>query len=270
MRQESGAIMTLKIGILGARGRMGDALIAAIRAAPSLTLAGGAERPGHADLGQPLAHGVTALLSDDVAALAALSDVLIDFSSPVALQKHLDICVATKRALVVGTTGLEPHHETAIATAARAIPLLQSYNTSVGVTVLANVVETIAAKLGDDWDIEIVEMHHRQKVDAPSGTALLLGRAAAAGRGISLPENSVRGRDGITGVRKKGSIGFASLRGGTVAGDHQVIFASDNERIELIHRAENRGIFAQGAVKAAIWLSAQKPGLYGMTDVLGL
>ncbi len=260
--------MTLKIGILGARGRMGDALIAAIHAAPNLTLAGGAERAGHPDIGQPLAHGLSALLSDDVAALAADCDVLIDFSSPVALQKHLDICAGAGRALVVGTTGLEAHHEAAIAKAARAIPLLHSYNTSVGVTVLSHVVETVAAKLGDDWDIEIVEMHHRQKVDAPSGTALLFGRAAAKGRGIDLGANSVRGRDGITGARKTGSIGFASLRGGTVAGDHMVIFASDNERIELTHRAENRGIFAQGALRAATWLATQKPGLYGMKDAL--
>ncbi len=260
----------IKIGILGARGRMGDALVTAIAERDEAVLAGGVERAGHADMGQPMTAGSALLLGDDVTALAAASTVLIDFSSPVALQKNLDVCVAKKRPLVIGTTGFEPHHFAAMDKAAQKIPLLQSYNMSLGVNVLAALVRQAAEKLGDDWDIEIVEMHHRHKVDAPSGTALLLGRAAAEGRGISLTDHSERGRDGITGARKKGSIGFAALRGGSVAGDHQVIFASDQERIELGHRAENRMIFARGAVKAAIWLASQKRGRYAMKDMLGL
>jgi 4-hydroxy-tetrahydrodipicolinate reductase len=261
-----------KIGLLGARGRMGDALIAAIAERSDTALAGGVDRAGHPDIGKTLTPGQTSgaslLLSDDVEALAAQADVLIDFSSPVALQKHLDVCLEKKRPIVIGTTGFEPHHHLALDAAGRKIPLLQSFNMSLGVNVLAALVKQAAAVLGDAWDIEIVEMHHRHKVDAPSGTALLLGRAAAEGRGLSLSDNSERGRDGITGARQKGAIGFASLRGGSVAGDHQVIFATDQERIEIGHRAENRMIFARGAVAAALWLSKQQPGRYDMKDML--
>jgi 4-hydroxy-tetrahydrodipicolinate reductase len=257
-----------KIGIFGARGRMGDALIAAIAERADTSLAGGVDRTGHPDIGTQLGHDTSLLLGDDVEALAAQADVLIDFSSPVALQKHLDVCVAKKRPIVIGTTGFELHHQMALDSAGQKIPLLQSFNMSLGVNVLAALVKQAAAVLGDAWDIEIVEMHHRHKVDAPSGTALLLGRAAAEGRGLSLPDNSERGRDGITGARKKGAIGFASLRGGSVAGDHQVIFATDQERIEIGHRAENRMIFARGAVMAALWLTKQQPGRYDMKDML--
>ena len=165
---------------------------------------------------------------------------------------------------------MEERHHFLIDDAARDIPVLQTGNTSVGVTMLAALVEKAARQLGEDWDIEILEMHHRHKVDAPSGTALLLGEAAAKGRAVDLKDHSDRGRDGITGARKAGNIGFASLRGGSVAGDHMVIFASDNERIELVHRAENRAIFAHGAVKAAVWLMRQKRGRYNMQEVLGL
>jgi 4-hydroxy-tetrahydrodipicolinate reductase len=259
-----------KIGILGARGRMGDALIAAIAAQEGAQLVGGTERTGHPALGTPLLADSELELTDDVQALAYTADVLIDFSSPVALQKHLDACVDENRALVIGTTGFEPHHYHAIETASAKIPILQSFNMSLGVNVLAALVKQAAGKLGDDWDIEIVEMHHRHKVDAPSGTALLLGRAAAEGRNINLTDMSERGRDGITGARKTGSIGFASLRGGSVAGDHQVIFATDQERIEIGHRAENRMIFARGAVKAALWLTAQKAARYEIKDMLGI
>ncbi|GAB5482984.1 MAG: hypothetical protein Pars92KO_27410 [Parasphingorhabdus sp.] len=172
--------------------------------------------------------------------------------------------------MLVGTTGLEPAHHLSIDAAAKTVPVLQTGNTSLGVNMLAALVKEAAARLGDDWDIEIVEMHHRHKVDAPSGTAILLGEAAAKGRGIDLNDHSERGRDGQTGARAKGAIGFASLRGGSVAGDHQVILATDEERIELGHRAENRMIFARGAVKAALWLTQQQPGRYDMTDMLGL
>ncbi len=230
---------------------MGIAIQEAIAAA-------GAEHSGGVDQGE------------DVSALAAISDILVDFSSPEALEDNLDACVAAGKPIVIGTTGLKERHHYLIDDAARDIAVLQTGNTSLGVNMLAALVREAAAKLGDDWDIEIVEMHHRHKVDAPSGTALLLGEAAAQGRVIDLANNSERGRDGITGARGKGSIGFASLRGGSVAGDHTVIFASDNERIELTHRAENRAIFARGAVKAALWLADKNAGRYDMCGVLGL
>ncbi len=237
------------IGIIGSAGRMGAALVDAIEAA-----------------GQTHAGGVDQ--GDDLAALIAASDVLVDFSSPHALEATLDACVAAGKPIVIGTTGLEERHHFLIDDAARDIAVLQTGNTSLGVNMLAALVAQAATQLGDDWDIEIVEMHHRHKVDAPSGTALLLGEAAAKGRGIDLKTNSERGRDGITGARGKGTIGFASLRGGSVAGDHNVIFASDNERIELTHRAESRAVFASGAIKAAIWLSEQGPGRYSMNQFL--
>jgi 4-hydroxy-tetrahydrodipicolinate reductase len=239
------------IGIIGSAGRMGQALVEAIDAA-----------------GQTHAGGVDQ--GDDLAVLVAASDVLVDFSSPHALEANLDACIAAGKPIVIGTTGLEERHHFLIDDAARDVAVLQTGNTSLGVTMLAALVKQAASQLGDDWDIEILEMHHRHKVDAPSGTSLLLGETAAKGRNIDLKTNSERGRDGITGARATGAIGFASLRGGSVAGDHSVIFASDNERIELIHRAENRAIFAHGAVKAAMWLTGQKAGRYGMNDVLGL
>ena len=241
----------MKIGIIGSQGRMGQALVDAI-AADGHIYAGGVDKDG------------------DLAALTAASDVLVDFSSPHAVEANLDACVAAGKPIVIGTTGLEERHHFLIDDAARDIAILQTGNTSLGVNMLAALVEQAARQLGADWDIEILEMHHRHKVDAPSGTALLLGEAAAKGRAIHLKDHSDRGRDGITGARKAGDIGFASLRGGSVAGDHSVILASDNERIELVHRAENRTIFARGAVKAAVWLTQQKPGRYNMQEVLGL
>ncbi len=243
-----------KIGIIGNKGRMGQALTTAI-----------------GDAGAVLAGGIDQ--GDDAAALAALtalSDVLVDFSSPSALEANLDACVQSGKPIVIGTTGIEERHHYLIDDAARDIAVLQTGNTSLGVNMLAALVRQAAARLGPDWDIEIAEMHHRHKVDAPSGTALLLGEAAASGRAIGLAANSERGRDGITGARRRGSIGFASLRGGSVAGDHTVIFAADNERIELVHRAESRAVFATGAVKAALWLAGKAPGRYTMSDVLGI
>ena len=204
------------------------------------------------------------------AAAAQASDVLIDFSTPAALAANLDAARAARIGIVIGTTGLDAQHQAAIEAAALDIPILQAANMSLGVNLLAHLVRETAARLGAEWDIEIVELHHRHKVDAPSGTALLLGQAAAEGRGIDLEAASDRGRDGVTGARAPGHIGFASLRGGSAAGDHQVLFAGEGERIELGHRAESRAIFAQGAVKAALWLKDQPPGLYAMTDVLGL
>jgi 4-hydroxy-tetrahydrodipicolinate reductase len=240
-----------KVGIIGSKGRMGQALIAGAAAA-GLSVAGAIDAGG------------------DPIALAKSSDVLIDFSSPSALVANLGAAVAAGTPIVVGTTGLEEHHHQSIDDAARHVAVLQTGNTSLGVTLLARLVREAAAKLGPDWDIEIAEMHHRHKVDAPSGTALLLGQAAAAGRGTPLESNSERGRDGVTGPRASGAIGFASLRGGSVAGDHTVYLATENERIELTHRAENRTIFANGALKAAVWLKGQPAGRYTMDQVLGL
>lgn len=251
------------IGIFGAAGRMGRA-IAQAAAEAGLTVAGGTDRDGSGEL----APGVA--ITSDPQALAQAADVLIDFSVPAALAANLDACIAANKPLLIGTTGLEAEHHALIDQAAARIPVLQTGNTSLGVNLLAALAEKAAASLGDDWDIEIVEMHHRHKVDAPSGTALLLGEAAAKGRGIALADHSERGRDGITGARAKGAIGFAALRGGSVAGDHQVILATEGERIELGHRAENRSIFARGAIKGASWLAGQPVGRYDMKGVLGL
>ena len=203
----------------------------------------------------------------DAAALAKISDVIVDFSSPDALPAHLAAARLAKTPILIGTTGLDGAHQAMIDDAAKHIAIIQAANTSLGINLLSALIEQAAARLGDDRDIEVVEMHHRHKVDAPSGTALLLAQAAARGRGKSLPELSRFDRDGLRDV---GSIGFASLRGGSVAGDHMVILAADGERIELGHRAEDRSIFARGAVKAALWLSGKPAGRYTMADVLGL
>ena len=240
-----------RIGIIGSAGRMGKALVEAIEAAGE-TLAGGIDKGG------------------DPLALARASDVLIDFSSPHALEANLDAAVAAGVPILIGTTGLEERHHFLCDHAAESTAVLQTGNTSLGVNMLAHLVREAARRLGEDWDIEIVETHHRMKVDAPSGTALLLGEAAAEGRMIDLADHAERGRDGITGARGRGTIGFASLRGGSVAGDHTVHFLADNERIALSHLAENRLIFARGAVRAAQWLLGREPGRYRMPDVLGL
>jgi 4-hydroxy-tetrahydrodipicolinate reductase len=240
-----------RIGIIGSEGRMGQAIAAAITNAGDI-VAGGVDKGG------------------DVAPLAADCDVLVDFSSPGALEGNLDAAMTAGVPIVIGTTGLEERHHFLIDHAAATIPVLQTGNTSLGVTLLAHLVREAASRLGEDWDIEIVETHHRMKVDAPSGTALLLGEAAAAGRGVRLADSSERGRDGITGKRGTGTIGFAALRGGSVAGDHSVLFLADNERLTLSHMAENRAIFAKGAVRACQWLIGQPVGRYTMPEVLGL
>ncbi len=240
-----------RIGIIGSAGRMGQALEQAIAGAGH-DCAGGVDKGG------------------DVEKLADASDALVDFSAPVALAGNLRAAIGAGIPILIGTTGLDETHFEAIDNAARAVPVLQTGNTSLGVTLLAHLVEEAASKLGPDWDIEIVEMHHRMKVDAPSGTALLLGQAAAKGRNVSLVNNMESGRHGHTGKRQEGAIGFAALRGGTVAGEHSVYFAGEQERITLTHLAENRMIFANGAVKGATWLIGREPGRYAMTDVLGL
>ena len=240
-----------RIGIIGSEGRMGQALARAI-----------------ADAGHECAGGVDQ--GGNTAMLAEASTVLLDFSSPAALETNLHAAIGAGIPILVGTTGLEERHQAALDSAAGAIPVLQTGNTSLGVTLLAHLVREAAARLGPQWDIEVLEMHHRMKVDAPSGTALLLGEAAAEGRGIDLADNSERGRDGQTGARAPGAIGFASLRGGTVAGEHSVILAGEQERLTLTHVAEDRMIFARGAVAGAAWLIGKPAGRYTMPQVLGL
>lgn len=240
-----------RIGIIGSAGRMGQAIAEILRTSVH-EISGGVDTGGN------------------VAKLAEQSDALVDFSSPMALEGNLHAAIGAGIPLVTGTTGLAESHHTAIDNAARVVPILQTGNTSLGVTLLAHLVKEAASRLGPDWDIEIVEMHHRMKVDAPSGTALLLGEAAAEGRHVDIHQNMESGRDGHTGARKPGAIGFAALRGGTVAGEHSVILAGEQERLTLSHSAENRLIFARGAVKAAEWLIGKPAGRYTMQDVLGL
>jgi 4-hydroxy-tetrahydrodipicolinate reductase len=241
----------LNFGVIGHKGRMGQALEGAI-----------------ADAGHMLCVGIDE--GGAIAQHAGQCDVLVDFSAPGALGDNLAAARAAGKPILIGTTGLAEPHFVMLAEAAHAVPVLQSGNFSLGVTLLAHLVEKAAARLGPAWDIEVLEMHHRMKVDAPSGTATLLGEAAARGRGIALADNMESGRHGMTGARGPGAIGFATLRGGTVAGEHSVIFAGSEERLVLAHTAENRKIFARGAVKAAEWLTGKPAGRYTMKDVLGL
>lgn len=265
----------LRVVVAGAGGRMGAANIRAVAATPGLVLHGALDRPGAPAVGQDAGtlaglppSGVA--VGDQVAATLDGAQAIIDFSAPgasVALA-----ALAAERGLVhiIGTTGCSEADDAAIAASAgRGAIIVKSGNFSLGVNVLASLVRKAAAVLAD-YDIEILEMHHARKVDAPSGTALLLGEAAARGRAIALKDHAVRARDGHTGARQAGAIGFASLRGGTVVGDHSVILAGPAERIELNHRAEDRAIFANGAARAALWAASQKPGLYSMADMLGL
>lgn len=240
------------IGIYGSLGRMGRAVAAAIPTTGSARYAGGAD------------------LRDDPRQLAESADVLVDFSSPHAIEPHLAAAVAARTPILVGTTGLSAAHHAAIDAAAAEIAVLQTGNTSLGIALLCRLVREAAERLDPRWDIEVFEAHHRNKIDAPSGTALMLGTAAAQGRGTSLGEVGVMDRAGLTGARAEGTIGFASVRGGTIAGDHRVLFAGDGERIELAHIAEDRAIFADGAVRAALWLANQPPGRYTMDSVLAL
>jgi len=254
---------------------MGRALTRVISETPGAIVVGALEAPGSQLLGKD--SGVLAglpandvKLSADLWAMSEQADGIIDFTVPAATIAN--VAIAAQRGLVhiIGTTGLSGSDDAVIKSVTNRAVVVKSGNMSLGVNLLAALVKRVAQSLDDSFDIEIVEMHHRAKVDAPSGTALMLGEAAAAGRNITLEEHSARGRDGLTGPRKTGDIGFASLRGGTATGDHSVIFAGAMERIELTHRAEDRTMFAQGAIKAALWAREQKPGLYSMADVLGL
>lgn len=265
----------MKIGIVGCAGRMGRMLIKAVDETPGAGLAGGSEMPGSEFVGQDPAQlaGLSASglsVVDNAADLFAVSDAVVDFTAPAATVVHAKLAAETNTALIPGTTGLDAGQQSEIENAASNVPIVQAANYSVGVNVLQILTEQAAKMMGDDFDIEVLEMHHRHKVDAPSGTALALGQAAAAGRNVDLESVSQRVRDGITGERPRGEIGFATLRGGMVVGDHTVMFASDDERIELTHKASDRGLFAKGAIRAALWTDGKTPGLYSMRDVLGL
>jgi 4-hydroxy-tetrahydrodipicolinate reductase len=265
----------MRLIVAGAGGRMGRALTRVISETPGAIVTGALEAPGSELLGKDSgilaglpANGV--MLSADLWSLSADADGILDFTVPGATIAN--VAIAAQRGLVhiIGTTGLSASDDAVIRSVTSRAIVVKSGNMSLGVNLLAALVKRVAQSLDDDFDIEILEVHHKDKIDAPSGTALLLGEAAAAGRKVALDQRSARGRDGITGARRTGDIGFASLRGGSITGDHSVIFAGPMERIELTHRAENRTMFAQGAIKAALWARDKKPGMYSMADVLGL
>lgn len=263
------------VGVAGVCGRMGRMLVQEICATSGVRLAAASEAPGHEDIGgdageiaglDPL--GIT--VSEDVAHLFELSQAVIDFTAPEASLAHANAAAETGTAHVIGTTGFTLEDEARLARAAEKTVIVKAPNMSLGVNLLFALTRRVAGILGEDFDIEILELHHRHKTDAPSGTALELGQAAAAGRGVDLESVSVTSRDGQTGARRDGDIGFAVLRGGDVVGDHSVIFAGEGERLELTHRAGDRRIYARGALSAALWAMGREPGLYGMEDVLGL
>jgi 4-hydroxy-tetrahydrodipicolinate reductase len=265
----------MRLVVAGAAGRMGRVLVEIIRQTPGAHLAGAIEQPNSIAIGQDagLLAGCGQMgvaISGDALAAIAGADGILDFTSPPSTVELAALAAQARIVHVVGTTGLSAADLARLESAARHAVVVRSGNMSLGVNLIAALVEKAAHTLGTEFDIEIVEMHHRMKVDAPSGTALLLGEAAAKGRGIKLEQHSARARDGHTGLRRNGDIGFAALRGGTVIGDHKVIFAGPGERIEFAHVAEDRSIFARGAVQAALWGKSQKPGLYTMADVLGL
>jgi 4-hydroxy-tetrahydrodipicolinate reductase len=264
-----------RIGVAGAAGRMGQMLVRAIATTEGAQLAGGIEAPGSTALGKDLGEvaGIGpqgATIGNDPGALFAACDAVLDFTVPAASLKHAALAAERKVVHVVGTTGLEPDQVKELRDFAGRTAIVFAPNMSVGVNLMMALTERVASILGPEWDIEILEIHHNKKVDAPSGTALGLGEAAAKGRKVELAKVAQRVRDGITGVRRSGDIGFAALRGGNVTGDHTVIFAGENERIELTHKSASREIYARGAVRAALWARGKPPGLYTMRDVLGL
>ncbi len=259
----------VQIGILGCMGRMGQALTEEFLKTEGVTIVAGSEIASHPGIGKPI-PGLDVPLADTAEHVFHEADVVIDFTPPGQTATHAALARETETALVVGTTGLTLADHAALDRAAEAVPIMQAGNYSLGVNLMMALVRDAAKRLGTDWDIEIVEMHHRHKVDAPSGTALMLGEAAAEGRGKPLDELRTKAREGITGERTEGTIGFSAVRGGAVIGEHDVVFASDSERLTIRHRAENRGLFAAGAVKAALWLAGKGAGRYSMTDVLDL
>ena len=265
----------MRLIVAGAGGRMGRTLTRVISETPGTVLVGALEAPGSELLGKDagVLAGLPAndvKLSADLWSMSAAADGILDFTVPAATIAN--VAIAAERGLVhvIGTTGLSQSDDAVIRSVTDRAIVVKSGNMSLGVNLLAALVKRVAQSLDQSFDIEILELHHKSKIDAPSGTALMLGEAAAAGRGIALEQHSARGRDGLTGARRAGDIGFASLRGGTAAGDHSVIFAGPSERITLSHHAEDRALFAQGALKAALWAHGKKPGMYSMADVLGL
>ncbi len=265
----------LKIAVAGAAGRMGRTLTRIVHETDGVDLAGGLEARGTAHVGEDMGRfcglgEIGAKIVDDPLELLRNVDAVLDFTTPVASLALAELAAQARIVHVIGTTGFTAGDEGRIRAAARHARIVKSGNMSLGVNLLAVLVRQAAQALGEAFDIEILEMHHRHKVDAPSGTALLLGEAAAAGRGIDLTKRSIRSRDGHTGPRTAGDVGFATLRGGSVVGDHAVIFAGNDERLELCHKAQSRDVFARGALTAAQWAFDKKPGLYGMADVLGL
>jgi 4-hydroxy-tetrahydrodipicolinate reductase len=265
----------MKLVVLGAAGRMGQALIRAVSATEGCVLAGGVEAKGSPAVGRDLGEvaGLESLgvaITDDPLPVFAKADGVLDFTSPSATVAFATLSAQARIVHVIGTTGLSADDQEKIKAAARHAVIVKSGNMSLGVNLLAALAERVAQTLGPDFDIELLEFHHRHKRDAPSGTALMLGEAAARGRKTNLASHSVRARDGDIGPRREGDIGFAVMRGGDVVGDHRVMFAGDGERIELAHVATDRGIFAKGAVRAALWAKGRTPGLYSMADVIGL
>jgi 4-hydroxy-tetrahydrodipicolinate reductase len=261
--------------VVGAAGRMGRMLVKTISETEGCALAGAVEQPGSIAIGEDAgllagAGRANVAITADAEAAFAQADGVLDFTAPSASVHFAEIAARSGSVHVVGTTGLAEEHFAKLRAAAKRARIVQSGNMSLGVNLLAALARKVAATLGEDFDIEILEMHHRMKVDAPSGTALLLGEAAAEGRAVALKECAVRSRNGHTGQRRPGDIGFASLRGGTVVGEHSVIFAGPTERIELVHKAEDRALFARGAIRAALWARNQRPGYYTMADVLGI
>jgi 4-hydroxy-tetrahydrodipicolinate reductase len=261
--------------ITGASGRMGQTLIRLVQGSDRLRLVGCVERPGNPwigrDVGEAMggaAVGVT--VTDDALEAFAAAQAVVDFTSPTATVEFAALAAQARAVHVIGTTGLEAEHLAKIEAASRHAVIVRAGNMSLGVNLLVRLTQKVAAALDADWDVEIVEAHHRMKVDAPSGTALMLGAAAAEGRRVSLENSRVSGRDGITGARVKGAIGFSAIRGGDIVGEHDVIFAGEGERITLRHVATDRAIFARGALRAAVWGQGQKPGQYDMMDVLGI
>lgn len=263
------------IVVTGATGRMGQMLVRTITASGRARVVGCVERAGHdlvgRDIGEVMGGGTLGIaVTDDPLEAFAKAQAVIDFTAPAATVEFAGLAAQARLVHVIGTTGMEPAHIAKLGPAARHAVIVRAGNMSLGVNLLTRLTQKVAAALDEDWDIEIVEAHHRMKVDAPSGTALMLGEAAAAARGVALEDVRDSGRDGITGTRKRGNIGFAAIRGGDVVGEHDVIFAADGERIVLRHLATDRGIFARGALRAALWGIGQKPGEYDMMDVLGL
>ncbi len=261
--------------VTGTSGRMGQTLIRLAQGSDRLRLVGCVERAGHPWIGRDVGEAmggapIGVKVTDDALEAFAKAQAVVDFTAPAATVEFAALAAQARAVHVIGTTGLEAEHLARIEAASRHAVIIRAGNMSLGVNLLVRLTEKVAKALDADWDVEIVEAHHRMKVDAPSGTALMLGRAAAEGRGVSLEDSKVSGRDGITGARARGAIGFSAIRGGDIVGEHDVIFAGEGERVILRHLATDRAIFARGALRAALWGQDRKPGEYDMFDVLGL